>query len=202
MDSKVVGAVAISMLTACGSAHTTSTGTGSTGDDTGDDTGTSGDAGVGGDSASDGGGTTTTPVQNDGIYGSWFFETSDQKSADAIEFDEDGTYVFIILELTSSSSGKSQDETGTFTASDGTITFTPDESTCPSPQGVYQAPYTLTRDGGLTLTFGSTLINFVPEQTSSSGGGTTTGGGSSVETGCYSSDGTTFTPAPLAPVTN
>lgn len=192
MKAKVVGAVALSVLAACGSAHTTSTGTSSTG--TGDDTG--GDAGDGGGTT-----TTTTTVRNDGIYGSWFFETSDQMNADALEFDEDGTYVFIILELTSSSSGKSEDETGTFTLSDGMITFTPDESTCPSPQGVYQTPYTLTTDGGLTVTFGSTLIDFVPEQASSSGG-TMTRGGSSVVTGCYSTDGTTFTPAPLAPVTN
>ena len=204
--SLAVVVTGLSSLFACGSAHTTEGGTGDDGTDAAD-AGSGGqdasggrtsdggvDASTGGDASGGDGGTS---AKNDGLFGSWIFETSNQMNATGLQLNEDGTYVFVILELASSSSGQSQDETGTFTAAGGVITWTPTESSCPSPQAVYTTDYDLDGDD-LTVTFGSAIVTFVPESASSGGSGS----GSSVETGCFSADGKTFTPAPLGPVTN
>jgi hypothetical protein len=62
----------------------------------------------------------------------------------------DGTYTFTVVDLTSNAQGQaeaySQVEAGTFTSTSNTITFTPNEWTCPSPDPVYTLSRTRSRE--------------------------------------------------------
>ena len=130
-----------------------------------------------------------------GLYGSWVFSVGDggTSAEGAATYNTDGTYQTIAVEFISSTSAQEQIEQGTFALSGTTITYTPTESTCPSPRPVASNSYQVV-NGDLVVT----TLGYSMPSTFHHGSVTLP---TSTVTGCFGSDGV-FHPASLAPVTN
>jgi hypothetical protein len=134
-------------------------------------------------------------AQQTGLYGSWVFSVGDggTSAEGAATYNTDGTYQTIAVEFTSSTSAQEQIEQGTFALSGTTITYTPTESTCPSPRPVGSNSYQVVSGALVVTTPGYSMPSTFHH-------GSVTLPASTV-TGCFGSDGV-FHPASLAPVTN
>ena len=127
----------------------------------------------------------------DRLMGKWLYAGS--SAGIGLEFDTNNTYKGQLLQETSATTGKDQVETGTFTATDTAITFTPQQSSCPGPIPVYFQDYSFNGDslvlasstGGMAFS-----RNTSPPATNAI-----------ITFGCFQSDGS-FVQAPLAPVSN
>jgi hypothetical protein len=97
------------------------------------------------------------------------------------------------LQLTSSTTGNDQVETGTFAATDTEIAFTPQKSTCPGPVSVYALTYNF-NDDSLAVLYSTGAVAFSRNTTPPSSNAIIT-------FGCFQSGGS-FVPAPLAAVSN
>ena len=100
------------------------------------------------------------------------------------------TYETQGLEATSSTSANAQEEGGIYSATNGTITFTPQKSSCPGPDAVHSLSYVFS---------GSSLVLY-PRQVSRSDRNTDSSATISVAFGCFQPDGSA--PRPIAPVGN
>lgn len=131
--------------------------------------------------------------QSPSIYGDWLYASADGKSGVSLTFKQDNSYVFSRLLLTSETSAEAEVETGTFTDSGSTITFTPKQWTCPGPDPVTSVGRSFA-GGNLLFSLPSGLITLKPNN--STGDGTAF----AVVYGCFKAG--TFVKADLAPVDN
>ena len=122
----------------------------------------------------------------------WEYANSAGTAGEGVVFNTNGTYALLVLQLTSSSSGNVQEETGTYVVSGNTITVTPKEWTCPGPDPVYSATYSF-QGSSLAITEPSGVVIFQPDDQMASMAALTHG--------CFSSSGA-FTAMPLASVSN
>src|SRR5579863_2553351 len=100
----------------------------------------SGGASSGSSSASPTGGGPTA------LDGTWLF-TSGAISVE-FTFEANGTYQLTILAVTSSATANETIQKGTFTATSNTITWTPQEETCPGVQAISSDTYLFVNTGG------------------------------------------------------
>ena len=96
------------------------------------------------------------------------------------------------LQATSTTSLNVEEETGTYVATDTTLTTTPQEWTCAGPDPVLSYSYAFA-GSGLDVTSSTGLIVFSPDTTPPTSNAVVT-------FGCFTSTG--FVASPLAPVTN
>ena len=125
---------------------------------------------------------------NNGIYGAWHGRTADGATGVRLQLTSGGRYTLTELTVTSATTANARAETGTFTASPGTITWTPVQSSCSDASSPYQSAYELT---GATLSVALPAGVFALEPPDDDGGL----GDAALTLGCYASDGT-FTAAP------
>jgi hypothetical protein len=128
------------------------------------------------------------------VDGNWLnVKTDGSGQGLGLDLKSDGTYALGFLVLTSSTSADAQVETGTFTAQNGTLTFTPQEWSCTGKDPSYSLPYQFS-GSDLLVNTGTSIIALQPN--------TSTVMGSFVDTiGCFNTTFTSFTPQALAPVT-
>jgi hypothetical protein len=128
------------------------------------------------------------------LVGNWIYIDSTNTAGAALDFKSDGTYVHAQLSLTSTTSADAQVETGTYTSTGTSFTATPKQWTCPGPDPVATLNYSF-QNGQLVLSAPQGIITFQPN--------TSSGFMSSfqITNGCFDRTGT-FTPSPLAPVSN
>jgi hypothetical protein len=139
--------------------------------------------------ASCGGGSNPTPQER--LIGKWLY--SGASAGIGLEFDPNDAYSAQVLQLTSSTTGNDEVETGTFAATDTEIAFTPQKSTCPGPVSVYTLTYHFNEDSlGVLYSTGAMVFSRNTDPPSSN---------AIVTFGCFQSGGS-FVPAPLAAVSN
>ncbi len=129
---------------------------------------------------------------NNGIYGAWDGRSGTGATGVRLQLTSDGSYTLTELTVTSATTANARAESGTFTATPGTITWTPVESSCSGAAAAYQSAYELT---GETLSLALPAGVFALAPADEDGGL----GDAALTVGCYAGDGT-FTAAPLAPV--
>jgi hypothetical protein len=136
------------------------------------------------------GGGASSPEEQ--LSGTWVSSTS--TSGAGITFVGDGTYITQFLQLTASGSALDEMESGTFSVSGNKLNFAPQKSSCQGPIPLWSSTYTIA--GSVLTLFGSGgLVSFNRDSSMP-------GGGVQIAFGCFSADGTTFTPSPLEPVGN
>lgn len=128
------------------------------------------------------------------LDGNWIYVDDQGTAGLGVTFNDDGTYAAFLMALTSRSSADAEVETGTFTAQGGTVTFTPQEWTCPGPDPASSVKYTF-RNGNLLLSFPSGIISLQQNTASSDEA-------FSITYGCFNRKTHTFIRAELAPVGN
>jgi len=138
-----------------------------------------------------GGDDSQTPQER--LVGSWVYSNSSGSTGIDLKFGSDANYSVQLLQLTSTTSANDEVETGIYSATDSTITFTPQKYTCPVPDPTYTLTYNFNGDS-LAMLFSSGAIAF----TRYTGPASTN---AALTFGCFQSDGTFFT-SPLAPVSN
>jgi len=129
----------------------------------------------------------------DKIVGDWLYVDAAGVQGLGISLKPDRTYTAIVLLLDSSTSGRGQVEKGVYTATDTTITMTPQQWTCVGPDRAETLSYTFS-GVSLAITSGSKFFNLtrVPQAPDM---------GAMITLGCFLQDGS-FVESPLAPVTN
>ena len=136
------------------------------------------------------GSNTVTPQER--LMGKWIYSGS--SAGIGLEFDTGGTYTYQELQLTSTSTGNDQIETGKYIASDSSIVFTAQQSSCgPGRMPIYTYTYTFNGDS-LAVVAGSTAMGFSRNTTPPASNFI-------ISTGCFQSDGS-FVVSPLVAVSN
>jgi len=137
------------------------------------------------------GSNTVTPQER--LIGEWTYTNSAGNAGVVITFKTDDTYSAQVMQLTSTTSANDEVETGVFSVTDTTITFTPQQYTCPGPDPIYTYKYAFNGDS-LSMLIPSGAVAFTRY----------TGPAASnavITFGCIQSDGS-FVQSQLAPVTN
>ena len=136
------------------------------------------------------GSNTVTPQER--LMGKWLYAGS--SAGIGLEFGTDGTYKAQILQLSSTSTGNDQAETGKYIASDSSITFTAQQSSCgPGRIPIYTYTYSFNGDSLAVMT-GNTAMAFSRNTTPPASNFI-------ISLGCFQSDGT-FVGSPLVSVSN
>jgi len=130
----------------------------------------------------------------DRLDGDWLFTNAEQTGGIALSF-KGSSYSVASMVLTSSSSFEASVDKGTFAATDSTIAMTPTQSSCPGPDPASVVNYRFVGSSLALSDSSGTTVTFAPNNGPS--GSTTV----VIQTGCFAQDGT-FTPAPVAPVSN
>jgi hypothetical protein len=135
------------------------------------------------------GGNSETPKER--LIGKWFYSGS--SAGIGLQFDSVDTYSAQVLQLTSTSTGNDEVETGVFSATDTEITFTPQKYTCPGTDPVYTLTYHFNGDSlSVLYSTGAVLLSRNTTPPSSN---------AILTFGCFQSDGS-FVTSPLAAVSN
>lgn len=145
-------------------------------------------SGVVADAAADGG---------ESLVGEWLFFDSGNGASLVLQFKADGTYQQDNSQSTASGVIDMR-ETGTYTVSGSSVTFTAVHWTCPgAPPAPSTSMFSL-QNGNFILVIPQASLTFVP-YTPDGGGGSSasTDGGSSVTFGCYPTDGGSFFASPF-----
>jgi hypothetical protein len=122
----------------------------------------------------------------------WAYEQS-ATNAQAVKFSSDGTYEFLRMELTSSTTANTYIQRGAYTSTSNQITVTPQEASCSGPAPVYTDGYAF-ESGNLVLSATTGSVIYSPDTSMASSN-------LAYAYGCYDSQGN-FTQSPLAPVSN
>jgi hypothetical protein len=122
----------------------------------------------------------------------WFYEHS-ASSGQGLKFNSDGTYEFLRLGLTSSTTANEYLQTGTYTSTSNQITSTPHEATCSGTAPVYTIGYAF-EGSNLVLSGTTGSIIYQPDTVMAASNLAYT-------YGCFDSQGN-FTQSPLGPVSN
>jgi hypothetical protein len=134
-----------------------------------------------------GGAHQTTLAQN------WIYTSSDGTRGVALDLTSDGTYVFAILALTSSTSAEAEVEYGTYTAANDVLSLTPEQFSCSASDPPYQVGYSF-QNGNLLLSISTGAIVMQPNPD-------TVDQSFTLQFGCFSSAGA-FSAMPVQAVTN
>src|SRR5579862_3505862 len=126
------------------------------------------------------------------LVGDWIATDSTGTNGIALTFGSDGTYSAQQLELTSSTSANDEVEGGVYTATNSSIAFTPQKSSCPGPDPDYSLGYSFS---------GSSLIVSTPSGAVALMANTFSAGTGAIAFGCFQPDGS-FVAEPIAPVGN
>jgi hypothetical protein len=129
------------------------------------------------------------------LYQDWLYTDSSGNSGIAATFKSDGTYVVSDLMITSSTSANAQVETGTFTASNGSLAMAPKEDSCPGPDAAYSLGYSF-QGGNLEIVQPSGVLLMQPNTTSPGSIGSF-----AITIGCFDGSGN-LKASPLAAVSN
>lgn len=129
----------------------------------------------------------------DRIVGNWLYTNTTDSAGFGATFEGNGTYSLSSLELTTATTARAAIEKGTYTATDSTITTTPQKSTCPGPVPVDTVTYEL-KGSTLVVTTGANIIVMTRNRQSADTSFVVT-------LGCFAEDGS-FAASPLAPVSN
>ncbi len=135
------------------------------------------------------GGSDSSPSLN----GTWQYVNSAGTAGSSATFHSDGTYVGSIVKFTSTTTANAEIETGRFTTTSGHITFTPQQYSCARADPVYTAGYSFS-GSDLVLSMPSSVVVFQPDTSPASS--------VVITMGCFDPSTGTFTPSPLAPVSN
>jgi hypothetical protein len=122
----------------------------------------------------------------------WAYEQS-TTLAQAVTYNSDGTYEFLRMELTSSTTANTYIQTGTYTATSNQITVTPQEASCSGTAPVYMDEYVF-EGGNLVLSGPRGSVAYSPDTSMASSN-------LAHAYGCFDSQGN-FIRSPLGPVSN
>jgi hypothetical protein len=122
----------------------------------------------------------------------WAYEQS-TTLGQTVKFNSDGTYEFLQLDLTSSTTANEYLQTGTYTSTSNQITATPAQATCSGTAPVYTVGYAF--EGSNLVLSGATGSVIYTADTSMASSDL------AYAYGCFDSQGN-FTQSPLGPVSN
>jgi hypothetical protein len=141
-------------------------------------------ASCGGGDGSTGG---LTPAEN-ALQGNWIADISSVEGL-GLTFN-DLNYVYSDIAILTDGSVAAQIETGTYTATGGTLTIVPQKWSCPPPDPAATYTYTVS-PGSLVVQTSGAILSFVPN--------TAPPGSGAILTGCFAMDGT-FVQRPVQPL--
>jgi hypothetical protein len=127
------------------------------------------------------------------VFNTWIYSDSIGGGYGLTIVESTHTYVYQEFATTSATSLDDEVETGTVVVTPTTITFTPQESTCPGAAPPYTLSYVIAPDGSLTMDYGGGVISLHVDTVPPSSNG-------DVVFGCFDNSTGAFTPGPLAPV--
>jgi hypothetical protein len=122
----------------------------------------------------------------------WAYEQS-TTLAQALTFHSDGTYEFLRMELTSSTTANTFIQTGTYTSTSSQMTLTPQEASCSGTAPVDTVGYVF-EGGNLVLSGPTGSVIYSPDTRMASSN-------LAYAYGCFDSQGN-FSQSPLGPVSN
>jgi hypothetical protein len=129
----------------------------------------------------------------DQLVGNWQFLSQDPTFAIVLHYKSDGSYESDVVTFPTANLWRAQIEIGTYTVSGSMVTTTPTQWSCPGPDPVATATFSLS-NGTLVLANASGAVTLSPQEHPEAPANV------GVTIGCFSDN--SFTAMPLAPVTN
>jgi formylglycine-generating enzyme required for sulfatase activity len=155
--------------------------------------GSSTDAGIDASISDSGPGVPDSAIPAEDIVGNWQYNdvTANGVVALVLWVHGDGTYASYVVTFPSAYVWDEQEETGTYVTSGSTVTFTPEQWTCSTPDPPKSYTFAVA-NGDLTLSNSTGAVVYAPQVASDAGLSV------ALPLGCFGANG--FETAPLAPV--